>query len=397
MDNAPIVALELGTTKTRVLVAEPREDDHLNVIGLGEAISSGIRKSEVVHMANAMASLRTALHGAEETADVGIRQVHLLVSGGHIQAKSNRGSIPLIDSGSISKEDVEHVSEIARAVSLPSERQILHTITQHFYIDGHQGVVSPVNMEGSRLDVDMLILHGVRNRLRNVIKVARDIPLDVPDVAFSGLCAALAVLSPEEKQNGAVVIDLGGGTTSYAAYAAGMFATAGSFGVGGDHLTNDLARGLRLTLSQAEALKEEYGSAVVDRAARTNKVEVAADTPGAASRIVRLGDVQLVTNARIEEILSMVKTALVEADLLHHLDAGVILTGGGAHLRDVARLASAVFGLPCSIGRPRDVSGLTTDTAGPEYAAPLGMLRYVQRNHRRKQRPKWTLPGLFGR
>lgn len=399
MDNAPIVALEIGTTKVRVVVAEPRDDDHLNVIGIGECASSGVRKSEIVHLDHAITCVRSALHNAEESSNVSIHQAYLLVSGGHIQSKVNRGSIPLIDGGEITAEDIEHVSDLARTVSLPSERDVIHSFSQHFFIDDQHGVISPLGMEGNKLAVDVLILHGVRNRLRNLVKAAKDIPLDVPDIAFGGLCAALAVLSPEEKQNGAVVIDLGGGTTNFVAYAGGAIAGAGSFGVGGDHITNDLARGLRLTLSQAEQLKELSGSAVIDRAARSQKVEVPVDIPGSPVRHVRLGDVQLITSARIEEVLQLVKASLDQSDLLHHLGAGVILTGGGAYLQEVTNLASGVFGLPCMLGHPRDISGLATASAGPEYASPLGMLRYVQRTARRSEKPTGLrrLKSFFGR
>lgn len=398
MDSAPIVALEIGTTKVRAIVAEQRDDDNLEVIGMGECASSGVRKSEIVHMGNALTCVRSALHHAEESSNVTIRQAYLLVSGSHIQGKINRGSIPLVDGGEITRDDILHVSDAARAVSLASEREVLHTIAQRYFIDGQHSVLNPLGMEGTKLAVDMLILHGLRNRLRNVINVARNMPLEIPDVAFAGLCAALAVLAPEEKQNGAVVIDLGGGCTNYVAYADGAISAAGSFGVGGDHVTNDLARGLRLTLAQAEYLKEHAASAIVDRAARSQKVEVASDQPGAASRFVRLGDVHVITNARMEELFGMVRATLVEQDLLHHLGAGVILTGGGSYLREVQALAANVFGLPCVIGRPRDISGMTSASA-PEYASPLGLLRYVQRTVRRgeRRRTPWSLARLFGK
>ena len=396
MDNAPIVALEIGTTKVRVIVAEPRDDDHLTIIGLGESASRGVRKSEVIDLDNAMSCVRTAISGAEDSSGVNIAAVHMLVSGGHIQSLVNRGAIPLVDGGEITREDVEHVMDTARAISLASERDILHTICQRFYIDDHHSVVNPVGMEGNKLAVDMLILHCVRTRLRNLVRVAKTIPLEVEDVAFSGLCAALAVLTPEEKENGAVVIDLGGGSSNYVAYADSAIAAAGSFGIGGDHLTNDLARGLRLTLAQAENLKEVAGSAVIDRAARAQKIELPAEgsTP---ARFVRRGDIEMITSARIEEIFRMVKAALDHEELLHHLGAGVVLTGGGAYLREAQALAANVFGLPCELGLPKDVSGLATAAAGPEYASPLGMLRYAQRTVRRDQQQRGGLGTLFGK
>lgn len=397
MDRAPIAGLDIGTTKIRAIVAEPREDDHLAVLGVGECASRGIRKSEVVDLDAVLPCVRTALHNAEQASGVDIRQVNLTISGLHLQALVNRGSIPLTGDSEIGSEDVDHVMEVARAVSLAGDREILHSICQHFLIDEQQRVVNPVGMEGAKLAVDMLIVHGVRTRLRNFVKVARSVPVEVADVAFGGLCAALAVLSPEEKDNGAAVIDLGGGCTNFVAYADGTIAAAGCLGVGGDHITNDLAVGLRLSLGQAEELKETVGSAMIDRAARAQKVEIRSEnlTSGVSSH-VRMGDVHTITSDRIDETLQLVKSALGPADIIPRLGAGIVLTGGGSYLRGVEELASKVFGLPCVAGRPRDVSGLATVTSGPEFAAAIGMLRYAQRTARRRRPtrrvpfPDWT-------
>ena len=200
MNLPPIVAVEIGTTKIRTLIGESREDGHLMITGLGECPSRGIRKSEIVDFDNALACVRTSLHMAEENSHVMINQVHLLVSGGHLQSMIHRGSVPVLDrSDEITKEDMEHCMETARAVNLPQDREVLHTICQHYYVDDQDGVLNPEGMEGVKLAVDMLILHGIRSRLRNMVKVIRSVPIDVQDVAFSGLCAALAVLSPEQK------------------------------------------------------------------------------------------------------------------------------------------------------------------------------------------------------
>lgn len=400
MDNEPIVAMEMGTTTVRVAVGVPGENG-IEVIGMGEAASSGVRKSEIVHMENAVTCARSALRAAEEAADVTIGSVYMAISGGHIQCRIHRGTLPLLDDHEVTRADMENLDNAAGAVSLSGEREIVHTIPQTYYIDDHHGVINPLGMMGSRLSVDMMVLHGVRGRMRNVVKVARDIPLDVPDLAFAGLCAALAVLSPEEKQNGALVIDLGGGTTNYMTYAGGVIAAAGAFGVGGDHVTNDLARGLRLTLSQAEQLKESYGSALIDRAGRASKLDVPPDSVGAQTRQVRKGDVQLITSARIEEIFQLVKSALDQQGLLHHLGAGVILTGCGARLDSAATLASSVFGLPCRIGRPRDFTGVLNLTAGPEHATILGLLRYAAKNKTNKAdnggKSGWSWPWKKGK
>lgn len=386
MELPPVVALEFGTTKVRALVGEARDDDHLMIIGLGECASRGIRKSEIMDFDSALECARHALHEAEENGSVAIKQVHLLVSGSHIRSLVNRGSIPILGrGGEITREDIEHVMDTARAVNLQGDSEVLHSICQHFYVDDQGGVVNPEGLEGSKLAVDMLMLYGARTRLRNLVKVARSVPVDVQDVAFAGLCSALAVLSHEEKVMGALVIDLGGGSTSYVAYADNAIAAAGAFSVGGDHLTNDLARGLQVTLQQADRMKESMGSAMVDLAERGQRVDVG-DEHAARKRSVRLGDVQTITHLRMEETLTLIREELERRDLLHHLGAGVILTGGGAYLKRITELGERVFNLQCQLGKPRNVSGLATATDGPEYAAGIGMLRYAIRTARRPAR-----------
>jgi cell division protein FtsA len=390
-ESDPFVALEIGTSKVRALVAQARDDDHLMVIGLGECPSRGVRKSEIVDLENAMACVRMALQSAEENSNVRINEVHLVVSGGHIQAAINRGSVPILeDSHVIVRDDVEHVMESARALNLPTDRVVLHTICQHFFVDSQPGVINPVGLEGSKLELNMLIIHGIRARLKNTARVARSVPVDVQDVAFSGLCAALAVLAPEEKERGVLVIDLGGGSTNFVAYAESTIAAAGCIAVGGDHVTNDLARGLRVSLGDAEAIKEAHGSAVIDLGSRSQKIELTSEG-GMSKRFLRLGDVQLVSSLRAEETLHLVRAQLESSGLLPHLGAGVVLTGGGANLKRMTSLAEKVFGVPAQLGKPRDVSGLAVATSGPEFAAPLGMLRYAARTAMRESEEPGTL------
>lgn len=386
MEPAPFIALELGTTKVRALAGEARDDDHLMILGLGECASRGISKSEVVDFDAALSCARNALHLAEENAGVSIKQVHVLVKGGHIRTLVNRGSIPILNrGGEITRDDIQHVMDTARAVNLPGDQEILHSICQHFYVDDQGGVINPEGMEGAKLAVDMMMIHGSRTRLRNLVKVVRSVPVDVQDAAFSGLCAALAVLGPEEKAQGALVIDLGGGSTDYVAYAGSAIAAAGALAVGGDHVTNDLARGLQVTLPQAERLKEEFGSAVVDLAHRGDHVDLSGEG-SARSRFVRLGDLQTISSLRQEETFTLIRDELERRDILHHLGSGVYLTGGGAYLNRAAVLAERVFNLPCQLGKPRDVSGLAVATDGPEYAAPIGMLRYAMRTTQKTTR-----------
>ena len=390
MSLPPVVALEIGTSKVRALVGELAEDGQLVISGMGDCPSRGVRKGEIIDFDNALSCVREALQKAEDNGHLTINQVHLLVSGGHIRSRINRGTAPVLnDLGEITEDEINRAEEMARAVSLPTDHEILHTIRQHFYVDDGQAVVNPEGMEGARLALDMLIVHGMRNPMRNVVKVVRSAQVDVADVAFSGLCAALAVLTPVEKKNGVLMIDLGGGTTDYVAYAEERLADAGSFAVGGDHISNDLAFGLGIPQSEAERLKLEYGVATPDFNVRNQAVSVSPGT-GQPPRQVRLADIQTIVHVRVEEMLVLVREQLRQNKLISKLGSGVVLTGGGARLKKAEQLAEKIFGLPCRIGRPREVNGLTMVMDQPECAAVVGMLRYATRSLR-------PTAGWFGR
>lgn len=371
-----VVSLEIGTSKVVALIGEARENGGLAIIGLGQHSSRGVRKGEVVDLENVVACVRGALHAAEESAQTTIDCVYVALSGGHLQSQVNRSTTRVLSpDGEIGDADIKHVMSIAQAVNLPADREILHTICGHFCVDDQQSIVNPKGLTGAKLSLDMLALHGVRSRLQNTINVIRDVPMDVQDVAFSGICAGMAVLAPEHKEIGALVIDLGAGTTSYAAYSGKILTAAGAFGVGGEHVTNDISLAFNVSLRQAEFLKIEHGSAVVDLANRTRRVDPPAEV-GFPDRPVNLSSLQVVINARVREMLEMVKARIEQGGNGNCLGAGVILTGGGARLKGITELAEKVFNQPCHIGRPQDVDGLAAAIEGPEYAVAVGMVRY---------------------
>jgi cell division protein FtsA len=376
MPPPPVVALEVGTSKVVALVGEVRPDGLLSITGMGEHVSKGVRKSEVVDLENAVICVKGALRAAEESGQVTIRQVHLALSGGHIQSQVNRGSAHVQGRNrEISEDDVAQVMDLARAVSLSPSREVLHTISQHFCVDDQESVRNPVGMEGARLSLDMLALHGVRNRLRNTVKAGQGVPMDVQDVVFGGLCAALAVLTPSQKEVGALVIDLGGGTTDYVAYAGNALADAGSLGVGGDHVTNDIALAFNISVKRAESLKQSDGNAIVDSLHSADRLTIPAEV-GFPERSISRASLHAVVNARMDEVLSMVKHEVERTGVARQIGSGVVLTGGGARMNGIVKLAEEVFGLPCSVGRPQGIDGLTAAMEGPEYAVPVGAIRY---------------------
>jgi cell division protein FtsA len=372
----PVAALEIGTSKVIAMVGEMREDGNVMVTGVGERPSSGVRKGEIIDLESATLCAKSVLAEAEETSNVALGQVFMAASGSHIRGLVNRGAIPIRDpDGLVSEDDVDEVMELARAVSLPADREVIHTICRHFCIDDQARVIKPEGMAGAKLSVDMLVLHGVRGLLRNTVRVVEQIPMEVQDVAFSGLCSALSVLTAEQKKSGVVVIDLGGGTTDFMAYAGGVVACGGALGVGGDHVTNDLAIAFNIPMGRAEKLKKEIGSATIPSVLEPSKVSLPAEV-GFPGRTINLRPVHTVINARMDEIFKMIKKRLDDDNVLPMVGAGIVLTGGGAHMKGVTELAETVFGVPCFIGAPRGITGIAVATDGPEYAACCGLVQY---------------------
>ncbi len=391
----PVAALEIGTSKIIAMVGEMREDGTVMITGVGERPSSGVRKGEIIDLENATVCAKAALEEAEETSNVSLGQIYVTISGGHIRGLVNRGAVPVRDpDGLVSEDDVDEVMEVARAISLPADREIIHTICRHFCIDDQEQVIKPEGMVGAKLSVDMLVLHGVRGLLRNTERVVEQIPMEVQDVAFGGLCSALSVLTIEQKTSGVVVIDLGGGTTDYMAYAGGVVACGGALGVGGDHVTNDMAIAFNIPMARAEKLKKEIGCATIAAAIDPPKISLPAEV-GFPGRTLNLRSMHTVINARVDEIFSMIKKRLDDDNVLPMVGAGIVLTGGGAHLKGVTDLAETVFGVPCFVGSPRGVTGIAVATEGPEYAACCGLVQYGFRVQDRPNSGSNSLLGSF--
>ncbi|MDF3127825.1 cell division protein FtsA [Kiritimatiellaeota bacterium B1221] len=373
----PIAVLEVGTSEVRVVVAEPREDGLLMITGVGRYPSSGVRKSELVDFENAKICVKKALLEAEENAQVAIQEIFMVFSGDHIKQIINRGSVNVLSMDQvITADEREEVVETARAVSLPHDHEILHSITRKYYIgDETRGVLNPDGMEASRLSLEMLILYCQSNRLRNLYRLAEEAALEVTEVAFAGLCCGLSVLTPQQKEVGAILIDLGAGTSDYVVYSDNEISLAGSLGVGGDHVTNDLAMGLNLSTTQSERLKVKYGAAMVDLSSRGRRIPIPPET-GFRAQEVLSRDVNTIIHARMEEVFELIKAQVDKEVKKKNFGAGVILTGGGAKMTRVQDLATRVFQLPCHIGYPREISGLALPSESPEFASTVGMLKY---------------------
>src|SRR5438309_5271542 len=271
-----IVGLEVGTSKVCAVVGELNSEGALNIVGLGQARSRGVRKGEIADAPATEEDVRHAIVEAEQMADVEIRSVYLGVTGGHVRGFNNRGVHPVASADrEITEDDVQDVIKNAKTINLPAQNHVIHAIRQHFLVDGQDGITNPVGMLGARVEVDVHVVHGNLNRLQNAIRTVKGLQLEVDDIVFSGLAASLALLSAEQKELGSLVIDIGGGMTEYVVCAEGIVKHTGLLALGGDHISNDLAYGLKVPLSRAEQLKVEHGSALVDDSLKGQTVAVA--------------------------------------------------------------------------------------------------------------------------
>src|SRR5438034_1729107 len=371
-----IVGLEVGTSKVCAVVGELSSEGALNIVGLGQARSRGVRKGEIADAPAAEEDVRNAIVEAEQMADVEIRSVYLGVTGGHVRGFNNRGVHPVVSADrEISEDDVQDVIKNAKTINLPAGNHVIHAIRQHFLVDGQDGISNPVGMLGSRVEVDVHVVHGNLNRLQNAIRTVKGLQLEVDDIVFSGLAASLALLSAEQKELGSLVIDIGGGTTDYVVYANGIIKHTGVLAVGGDHVSNDLAYGLKVPLSRAEQLKIEHGSALVDENAKGQSITLT-KSHGLAERSINLEHLRRIMSLRLEEIFQLIAQEIGRTGLLDYLRAGVFLCGGVARVPQIEKLAEPIFGLSVSIGQTSSISGLKSALDQPEFATAIGLVKF---------------------
>lgn len=368
------VGLEVGTSKVCIVVGEARSDGAIKILGVGQHPSAGVRKGEIVDPDTVQTCLHDALSRAEERSEVEINTVFLAVTGSHIQSLNNRGTIRVADEQmEITPEDLEEVKKIARDVPIPKENGYIHSIIQHYYVDGQEKVLNPLGMVGQKLEADYHIIHGVKTRIQNTIKCVREVPLEVEDIVFSPVAAAQVVLNREAKNEGALLIDIGGGTTDYICFVDGAVVASGCVTVGGDHITNDIALVLKIPLARAEKLKVTHGSASL-RNMEAREIEI----EGEAGKTVEQELLNQIMNARASEMLGVIAEPLRKQGLLDKLGKGIFLTGGSSLMNGIGDLTEDIFGVPVQKSGSATMSGPTALFENPQYATPVGLIRYAQ-------------------
>ena len=379
-----IVGLEIGTSKICAVVGDLSSEGVLNIVGLGQARSRGVRKGEISDPSLAEEDIRHAIVEAEQMADVEIRSVYLGVSGGHVRGFNNRGVHPVVSADrEISEADVQDVIKNAKTINLPAQNHVIHAIRQHFLVDGQDGVTNPVGMLGARVEVDVHVVHGSLNRLQNAIRTVKGLQLEVDDIVFNGLASSLALLSNEQKELGSLVIDIGGGTTDYVVYADGIIKHTGVLAVGGDHVSNDLAYGLKVPLSRAEQLKIEHGCALVEDSDKGRIISLTNEL-GMPLKEINLENLRRIMSLRLEEIFQLVAQDLAQIDALNYLRAPVFLCGGGARIPQIARLAEQALDMPVSLGKANSISGLKSALDQPEFATAIGLVKFGSFQQRKR-------------
>ncbi len=373
-----VVGLEIGTSKVCVVVGELKRDGTVQILGVGEAPSRGVRKGEIVDIDTCGKCIREAIADAEDKSDVMIKNVYLGVTGSHIGSFNNRGTFLLPDERErIEQEDCARVQNEARSAPIPPQNMFVHTILQHYYVDGQDGVLNPVNMFGRKLEADYHIIHGNANRIKNSIQCLCDLDLEIEDIIFNPYAAAQAVLNQSQKNIGALVVDIGGGSTDYAVYSAGALKQSGCLGVGGDHITNDLSLGLRIPMGKAELLKIKEGSCVLGNSLPGETVTLK-DEHGFAGKEVEREMLNTIIHMRLREAFELLKRELERAHYIDYIGAGMVLTGGTSALKGIKHLAEEIFQMPVQLCRAQNVAGVTSAFENPQYSTAIGLVKYAQ-------------------
>lgn len=389
-----IAGLEIGTSKICVVVGEMNAEGGLNIVGLGQARSRGVRKGEIVNLEQVEEDLRAAVYEAEQMADVEIRSVYLGVTGSHVRGFNNRGTHTVVSADrEITVDDVADVVKNAKAIALPADHTIIHAVRQQYSLDGQGGIPNPVGMLGTKLELDMHVVHGHANRLQNAIRLVRGTQLVVDEIVFNGIASSLAVLTKEQKDMGALVIDIGGGTTEYVVHCDGAIRHTGVLAVGGDHVSNDLAYGLKVPLSRAEKLKLELGSAMVNPELKGETINLTNEL-GLPLKSVNVEHLQRIMSLRLEEIFQLIADEVEAAGLTDYLRAGVFLCGGGSRVPKIIPLAENIFQLSVSPGHAGGANGLTAALDQPEFATAIGLVKFGSLKVRQRATP--SLLGSLG-
>ncbi len=371
-----MAGLDVGTTKVCCVIAEWSPGGALDIIGVGTSPSHGTRKGVVVNLDSTVESIKHAVGEAEAMAGAEVASVITGLGGGHVRGVNSRGVVGVLGKHQeVSQSDIDRALDAARAVDLPQDREVIHVLPQTFIVDDQDGVKNPLGMFGARLDVEVHLVTGATTSVRNVVRSVNRAGLQVQDFVLPPLASAEAALSTEEKELGVLLIDLGGGTTDVALFRDGAVWYTGILPLGGDHISNDIAVGLRTPTTDAEDLKKQHGCALTALVREDETVEVPS-VGGRKARQLSRHILSEIIQPRVEEILTLLARDLARAGLEDVAAAGVVVTGGTSMMRGVPELAEQVFDVPVRRGVPTGVRGLVDKVDSAIYSTAVGLVLY---------------------
>ncbi|HEY4582460.1 MAG TPA: cell division protein FtsA [Lysobacter sp.] len=397
-DKSLIVGLDIGTSKVTALVGEYMPGQPIEVIGLGSHESRGMRRGVVVDIDSTVQSIQRAIEEAELMAGCEIRSVYASISGGHIQCRNSQGIVPIRE-GEVTYGDLDRVLDAAKAVPIPADQKILHALARDYVLDDSQeGIRNPVGMTGVRLEVHAHLVICAQSAAANISKCVQKCGLAVDDLILSVLASSQAVLTPDERELGVVLVDIGAGTTDIAVFVQGAIAHSASLPIAGDKVTEDIAHMLRTPTPEAEQIKVRYACALAQMATAEESIQVPSVGDRPPRRMPRASLAQAV-QARYEEIFEMVQAELRRSGFEQHVRAGMVLTGGASKMEGVDVLAEEMLQMPVRMGIPQHVTGLGEVVGNPVHATGVGLLLMGSQieNPRRPMLPAGRAVGFLSR
>lgn len=381
MEGKLITGLDIGTTKVCAVVVKEDVDGTLNVVGIGSSPSHGLRKGVVVNIDKTVNSIRTAVEEAQNMAGVEVESVFVGIAGDHIRSLNSKGMVGVArDDHEITQEDVDRAIGAAKALALPIDREIIHVIPQEFIVDDQDGIADPIGMSGVRLEVEVHIVTAAVTSAQNIVRSVQRAGYGVEEIILEPLASSLAVLDDDERSLGAVLVDFGGGTADIAMFFDGHIHHTSVVALGGQHVTNDIAIGLRTPPDQAEEIKLKFGTVSRENISENDTIVV----PGVGGRPSRTISKSLLLDIiapRLEEIFSLTYQKMQKSDLLDLMAAGAVITGGGALLEGTADMAEKIWEMPVRVGMPKQLGGLTDSVRSPIYSTAVGLCLYGTQYH----------------
>lgn len=378
-----LVGLDIGTTKICVVVGKASEGK-VNIIGIGSHPSTGLRKGVVVNMDSTVNSIKKAVEEAELMAGIKIDSCLAGIGGAHIKSFNSNGVVAIKDR-EVRPEDIERAIDAAKAVAIPADRELIHVIPQEFIVDDQDGIKDPVGITGVRLEVKVHIVTGSISSAQNIVKCCKLAGLNVDEIILCQLASAEATLTPEEKEIGVAVVDIGGGTSDIAVFANGAIKHTSVLPFGGNNITNDIAIGLRTPIDDAEKIKKKYGCAMASLVGQNETIEVPS-VGGRKPRTLQRKTLADIIEPRVEEVASLIYDEIKKSGLEKLLASGVVMTGGCSNLDGISEMSENIFNLPSRKGDPVGVGGLIDVVNNPAYATAVGLLLFGFKSGKGKRR-----------